>query len=52
MDIPQVQGEGLCVCGVRSVGYQMVDLRKARATDTSVCESTYCCLGVSEWLKV
>ena len=28
----------------------MVELRKATATDTPVCESTYCCLGVSEWL--
>ena len=28
----------------------MVELRKARATDTPVCECTICCLGVSEWL--
>ena len=27
----------------------MVELRKARATDTPVCESSYCCVGVSEW---
>ena len=28
----------------------MVELRKARATDTPLCECTSCCLGVSEWL--
>ena len=28
----------------------MVELRKARATDTPVCECRICCLGVSEWL--
>ena len=28
----------------------MVELRKARATDTPVCECTICCLGQSEWL--
>ena len=28
----------------------MVELQKARATDTPVCECTICCLGVSEWL--
>ena len=28
----------------------MVELRKARATDTSVCGSPISCLGVSEWL--
>ena len=28
----------------------MEELRKARATDTPVCECTSCCLGVSEWL--
>ena len=31
-------------------GNQMVELRKAKATDTPVCECTICCLGVSEWL--
>ena len=28
----------------------MVELRKARTTDTPECESTICCLGVSGWL--
>ena len=28
----------------------MVELRKARATDTPVFECTICCVGVSEWL--
>ena len=28
----------------------MVELRKARTTDTPVCECIICCLGVSEWL--
>ena len=28
----------------------MVELRKARATDTPVCECIICCLVVSEWL--
>ena len=35
--------------------YQMVELRKARATDTPVCECTSCCLGgvrVAEGLGV
>ena len=30
--------------------YQMVELGKARATDTPVCECTICCLEVSERL--
>ena len=61
MDIPQVQGEGLCVGGVRSVGYQMVDLRKAyvqggkkKKTKTMwffpTVRTFVNLMGVSEWM--